>query len=83
MVVDEVSYSLSQFVAHSIDKAIHEVLSWDVAANSFEGHLVHPHPLMRLFQQMVERPVLSQYLARPGKSYIGMLLAWQIALTEI
>jgi hypothetical protein len=37
MVVDEVSYSLSQFVPHSIDEAIHEVLSWDVAANSFEG----------------------------------------------
>jgi hypothetical protein len=37
MVVDEVSYSLSQFVAHSIDEATREVLSWDVAADLFEG----------------------------------------------
>jgi hypothetical protein len=37
--VDEVSYSLSQFVAHSIDEAICEFLLWDVAANSFEGAL--------------------------------------------
>jgi hypothetical protein len=37
MIVDEVSYSFSQFVAHRIDEAIREVLSWDVAANLFEG----------------------------------------------
>ncbi len=37
MVVDEISYSLSQFVTHSINEAIHEVLLWDMAADLFEG----------------------------------------------
>jgi hypothetical protein len=49
----------------------------------FRGHSDQPQPFSRLFQQMIDCPVLSGYFGSPGNSYIGVLHAWQSVLTKM
>jgi hypothetical protein len=49
----------------------------------FRGHSDQPQPFSRLFQQMVDHPVLSRYFGSPGNSNIGVLHAWQSVLTKM